>query len=701
MTQKDGADHLIRFDAFEADLRSGELRKLGLKLRLGDQPFSVLAVLLAQPGEVVTREDLQKRLWPADTFVDFDRGLNKAINRLREALGDSADSPRFIETLPKRGYRFIGTLKASAPALQSAPTHPHTTVQREERAPKHGRAYALWAPTLALCAVLAAWSLISHWRPTIAVGPVIRSSLLPPPHLSFVPYSLALSPNGSSLAFVAEAGDGSRALWIRSMSMTTATSFAGTEGASFPFWAPDERRIGFFADRKLKTLDIASGAVSVVADAQRASGGAWGSSGTIVFAPDVNGPLYQVSEMGGTPSPITRVLSADGLQGHRWPAFLPDGRHFLYVEVTAEAKTGDHSGISVGSVDSPKFTRIASESVRTVAFALDHLFFVRSGILYAQPFDSVRLRTTADPIPVTDRDVAGPSAFYPSEFSISQNGILAFQSSTDLASSLVWMDAKGNQAGEFHVPHYVDPSFSPDGRFLAGACDDAGAGTLAICVHDIARGVTSHVSSGPQDRFPVWSPDGREIAYNSKGGIFRIPADGSGTPTFVSNWGIPTSWSPDGHILAFGSNKGVVSLALWSPATHDLLELGPGAEAQLSPDGNWMAFLSQDGLAVQHFSKPAKRVQVAGYGSSQPRWSRNGRQLFYITSEKKLMAVDFDSTTAKVSAARMVSQTRIIASAFTGFQYDVAPDGRFLINTLTRDAAPLTVMTGWTGRLKR
>jgi hypothetical protein len=129
--------------------------------------------------------------------------------------------------------------------------------------------------------------------------------------------------------------------------------------------------------------------------------------------------------------------------------------------------------------------------------------------------------------------------------------------------------------------------------------------------------------------------------------------------------------------------------------------LGPGAEAQLSPDANWMAFSSQDGLVVQGFPKPTKRVQIASYDSSQPRWSRTGNQLFYITSDKKLMAVDFDSATAKVSASRLVSQTRIIASSFTGFQYDVAPDGRFLVNTLTSDTAPLTLMTGWTARLQR
>jgi len=251
------------------------------------------------------------------------------------------------------------------------------------------------------------------------------------------------------------------------MSMMTAISIAGTDGASFPFWSPDERLIGFFADRKLKTIDISSGAVAVIADARRASGGAWGPRGIIIFAPDVNGPLYQIAETGGTPAPITRVLNAEGLQGHRWPAFLPDGRHFLYIEVTAETKSGNHSEIYVGSLDSPETSRVMPENVRTVAFALDHLFFVRTGILYAQPFDTQRLQVADKPISITNRDIPGPSAFYPSEFSISQNGVLAFQSSTDLASSLVWMDAKGNELREFHAPHYSDPAFSPDGRFLA------------------------------------------------------------------------------------------------------------------------------------------------------------------------------------------------------------------------------------------
>jgi DNA-binding winged helix-turn-helix (wHTH) protein/Tol biopolymer transport system component len=699
MVRQHGTDTVIRFGAFEVNLQSGELRKHGTKLRLGDQPFSVLAVLLAQPGDVVTREDLQKQLWPTDTFVDFDRGLNKAINRLRDALGDSADAPRFIETLPKRGYRFIGNLDPpTSSSPQATPILPAATGVPDKRVATRWRDARI-AAGLVLVALVAVWWFMRGTQKPVGGGPVTRSSLLPPPHKTFVPYSFALSPSGSYLAFVAEATDGSRSLWIRAMSTASATMIAGTGGASFPFWSPDERHVGFFADRKLKIVDIAGGAIHVVADAQRASGGTWGNSRVIVFAPDVNGPLYQVADTGGTPSPIGRVPESDSLRGNRWPVFLPDGRHFLYVSLTSGLQTGNVSEIRVGSLDSTDDKEISSENVRTVAFALDHLFFVRNGVLYSQRFDKAQLRIAGEPIPVTDRDVSGPSVFYPSEFSISQTGVLAFQSSTDLASNMVWFDSAGKELGTSEGTQYFDPAFSPDGRMLAGSCDQSTSGSLAICVQDLSRGVTTRLTAGPNDRFPVWSRDGRAIAYSSNGAIYRISADGSGTPQLASNRGIPTGWSSDGRILSFGTHRGVVSLALSSLTETEPSDMGPGAEAQLSPDTMWIAY-ARDGLVIRRFPL-GQRVQVTSYGASQPRWSRDGRRLFYISTDKKLMAVDFNPSKASVSAARVLAQTRIIASSLTGFQYDVAPDGRFLVNSLNSDAAPLTLMTGWAERLRQ
>jgi Tol biopolymer transport system component len=236
---------------------------------------------------------------------------------------------------------------------------------------------------------------------------------------------------------------------------------------------------------------------------------------------------------------------------------------------------------------------------------------------------------------------------------------------------------------------------------LAGSCDPSNSGKLAICVHDLARGVTTHVTAGPADRFPVWSHDGQAIAYLSNGAIYHIRADGSGRPALAANRGIPTGWSVDGRILSFGTHKGVVSLAVTAITTSVPLDLVPGAEGQLSPDSKWLAYVARDGLLIQRFPDLSQRVQVAGYGASQPRWRRNGRQLFYISADKKLMAVDFNPAQATISAARVIAQTRIVANALTGFQYDVAPDGRFLVNSFIGDAAPLTLMTGWTKRLQR
>lgn len=692
-------ERLIRFDAFEADVRTGELRKQGVKVRLAEQPFSVLAMLLAQPGEVVTRDELQQKLWPADTFVDFDRGLNKAINRLRDALGDSADAPRFIETLPKRGYRFVGNV-LPPPARSPVPASP--PVDRAEPTPVRKRRVLGWAAalTVVLVAIGSTWWWGAANRAiSTAAEPLIRSSLLPPKDRVFVPYSLALSRDGAHLAFVAEAADGSKSLWIRAMATTTATPIAGTDGASFPFWSPDARQIAFFADRKLKVVEVAGGAIRVVADVRRPSGGAWNSDDVIVFAPDVNGPLYRVSTAGGPTVAVSRVPQSDDLYGHRWPVFLPDNNHFLYVALSAAARSDNSPELHVGSLDSFESSRIEWDGARSVAHALGHLLYVRGGTLYAQPFNSVEQRTTGQSVAIADVDLAAAPAFFPAPLAVSTNGVLVFQSSADLPSQLMWLDEHGRERTALPGMKFGAPAFSPDGRRLAGACEGPRDGTSAICVRDLERGVASRITEGPRDRYPVWSRDGQQIAYSSVDGIYRTNADGSGSPQPVSRRGIPTSWSPDGQIVSFGSQHGEVSLAVSSPLTPEVKELGVGAEGQLSPDGAWLAYLARDGLVVQRFAAAGARVTVAAAGAAQPRWSADGRKLFYISPDKKLMAADFDPVAGTAGSARLLAQTRIVGAAFVGHQYDVAPDGRFVVSVLTNDAAPLTLMSGWTSRL--
>jgi DNA-binding winged helix-turn-helix (wHTH) protein/Tol biopolymer transport system component len=682
---------LIRFEGFEADLRSGELRREGVKLKLGEQPFSVLALLLTQPGEMVTREELQKKLWPADTFVDFERGLNKAINRLRRALGDSAAEPRYIETVPKRGYRFIAALERSPPR-EDAPAEPRATASSPRR-----RVLVACAGAAALVILMAsAWRWASRTRVADHdPDPVLRSSLVPPAGMAFVPYSLALSRDGAHLAFVAEAADGSRSLWVRAMAATTATVLEGTDGATFPFWSPDARRIGFFARGKLNVVDAAGGGIRPIADVRRPSGGTWNADDVIVFAPDVNGPLYRATATGGAAVAVSRTSKGPGLHGHRWPVFLPDDRHFLYVAFSAAAPTDNAPELRVGSLDTVESTQVTWDGARSVGYALDHLLYVRGGTLYAQRFDTTSLRTEGAPDPVAAAELAGPPAFYPSALAASANGVLVFQSSADVPSQLVWLDENGRALRESSSLRYGWPALSPEGRRLAGSCEGPYRGTLAICVFDFDRGVASRITTGPNDRYPVWSRDGRALAYSAGAGIHHVAADGSGPPEFVSRRNIPTHWLPDGRILSFGTHDGVVALALSSPSTHEVVELGPGAEGQLSPDANWLAYVDQGQVVVERFPARTPRLVVSSAGGAQPRWSRRGRQLFFISADKKLMAVDFDPVAARAGTPRMVAQTRIIAASLVGFQYDVAPDGRFVVNTATGEAAPLTLLTGW------
>jgi DNA-binding winged helix-turn-helix (wHTH) protein/Tol biopolymer transport system component len=694
---------LLRFGDFEADLRSRELRKQGVKIKLGEQPFAVLAVLLAQPGELVTRDELRQRLWSVNTFVDFDVGLNKAINRLRDALDDSAEKPRFVETLPKRGYRFIASLQRAANAVVVEPQPVAEPLDAGARPAVRQRALlaATAAAVIGVLAVAVVWWLEPEESAGGSNEPLIRSSLLPPAGKAFVSYSIALSRDGSHLAFVAEGENGSQSLWIRALESTTATSIAGTDGASLPFWSPDGRQVAFFADQLLKVVDLAGGAVRAIADVRRPSGGSWNGDDVIIYAPDVNGPLYRVAAAGGTPTEATFVAGGEAIRGHRWPVFLPDDRQFLFVALSAAAPSDNAPELRVGSLDTLESSRIDWDGGRSVAFALDHLLFVRGGMLYAQPFASSERRLSGPPAPIAAVDLASTPAFYRSALAVSVNGVLVFQSSADMPAESVWLDEQGREQRTLSAIAYTTPAISPDGRSLAGSCEGPRTGTLSICVADLERGVSVRITDGPNDRYPVWSHDGREVAYLTGSGIYRARADGSGSPQLVSERGIPTDWVADGRILSFGSQHGVVQLALSSPDTNEVTELGTGAEGQISPDGAWLAFVDREGLLVERFPAASTRVTVAAAPAAQPRWSRDGRTLFYISGDKKLMAAAFDPATGSSGTPRLLAQTGIVGAGLIGLQYDVAPDGRFIMNVIRSDAAPLTLLDGWTSRVPR
>lgn len=693
---------MLRFGLFEVDVDSCELRKQGLKVRLPEQPFRVLAVLLERSGQVVSREELRDKLWGNDTFVDFDQGLNKAINRLREALDDSAENPRFIETVPKRGYRFIapvdqGRVGPSPPAEDirpaAAPASAATMPRREKVA---------WA-LVSIFVTASALLLLVRWGHRVDPAPLVRAALLPPQNTSFAPYGFSLSPDGTRLAFVAVDQDGKPELWIRALAAKDAKRLVDTTGATFPFWSQDSRHIGFFAQRKLKTIDSATGAIRVLADASPGLGGTWNRDDVIVYAPSIAGPLHRIPAEGGTPAPVTEVAPKSN-QSHCFPHFLPDGRHFLFYVFRSSKADALADGIYAGELGSAGSRLVAADIAGTVVYSSGYLLYNRGRRLVAQPFDAGSLRLGGPFVPLTEQELDADRVVQAGGFTASANGTIVYQSTLDTPATLRWFGPTGQPLGQLSDEAWQGPSFSPDGRYLAVMSDDARNGKYALRVHDSARGLSARLTEPGEVYQPIWSPNGKSITYAAGlSSLFQVPADGSAPPKALrkSNFLVHWHWSRDGHLAFTTLENGLPVLNIYTAVDGSVKRFGPGAEAQFSPDGKWMAYIGPGGpggaaIEVQSFPGPGARIPISGTGAAQPRWSRDSRRLFYITPDRKLMAVDFDPKTGTATRPTVLFQTRIVAPSLAGFQYDVAADGRFLIHSFPAShSSPLTLITGW------
>jgi Tol biopolymer transport system component len=571
--------------------------------------------------------------------------------------------------------------------------------------PKNWKRWLL--PAAAVVALAAAtWLAADRFGRPPEPPQVVRASLPPPPGFSFVPYQFALSPDGRHLAFVAVAADGKNTLWVRTLAGSAAQQLNGTEDASFPFWAPDSHHLGFFAGRKLKTLDIAGGAVQILAEAPVGRGGTWSRDGEIVFAPDAAGPLIRIPAAGGATTPATRLSRASSGQAHRWPWFLPDGKHFLYFVDWSGPGDTQADGIYAGSLATPDAKPLFPHLNTNVIFVSGNLLYVSDRSLTARPFDPGKLETTGPAVPIAEQELERDASFSQSGFSASDNGLLVFQSAADAPARMTWFDAAGHELSQLPQAGYKDPSLSPDGRFLAVASDDAHNGKHVIRIIDLQRGISTQLTDGGNEQFPRWTRDGRFITYqsatNGAASIDQAPSDRSGPPRTLRKGAniIPADWSPDGHLTFMDFSKGRPHVAICLAAQGEAKDLGAGAEAQFSPDGKWIASAVSD-VSVQPVDGPGGRIQISSNGGAQPRWSHDGRRIFYIQPDKKLMEVEFDAKKGTASAPRFLFQTRIVAARLAFIQYDVAADGRFLINSFPSDSsAPLTLLTGWTALLK-
>lgn len=414
--------------------------------------------------------------------------------------------------------------------------------------------------------------------------------------------------------------------------------------------------------------------------------------------------LFRVPAAGGTPDAPTKVPAGSGESQH-WPFFLPDGKHFLYVVNWSGPSNARHDGLYVGSLDSEAAQLVSSEITGNVLFASSHLLYVRDRTIVAQPFDRIHLRTIGPAVPLTQPEVNKFLDFWQSGFSVSQDGNLAFQSAANSPSRLVWYDPTGKELGQFPEIGYEGPQFSPDGGSLAVYSDDEHNGKHFVRVYDLRRGISTRLTEGGNESSPVWSPDGKTIAFRDASlNIEQVPIDASGAPQPLVNGAnvIPCDGSADGHLIhmSIGTGGPFPSLDVYSLLDRKSTQFAKfGAEPRFSPDGKWVAYIEipTRQIVVQRFPGPGARVQISNVsGSAQPQWSRDGRKLFFVQPDRKLMVVAFDPARFSVGPPQLFAQTRIAVTSYGGFQYAVSPDGRLLVTSLPTDSsAPLTLLSGW------
>jgi Tol biopolymer transport system component len=563
----------------------------------------------------------------------------------------------------------------------------------------------------------------------------LRAFVLPPEGAGFGVFGGAggpavISPDGKSLAFAATNADGKRMLYVRPLDSLTAQPLSGTEDASFPFWSPDSRSLGFFAHNKLKKIEVAGGPPLTLCDVGSSGGrgGSWNRDGVIVFAASSTSGLSRVPAAGGAPAEVTKLDPAGRIGTHRWPHFLPDDDHFLYLARSAgiggSSVEGVNEGIYVASLDG-KENKLLVRVASSMAYASGHLLFVREGTLMVQPFDAKRLETTGDAYPIAEK-VQFDLGFSLAGFSVSQNAVLAYHAGGELQSysRLLWFDRSGKELGVLGDPVvYYELSISPDGQKVAVDLFDPSSRNIDIWIYEVSRGLrTRFTFDSAFDRWPVWSPDGGRILFNSirKGqyDLYVKPSSGAGTEELLLTTGRnlqPKDWSQDARFLLYDSGgdpktgTDLCVLPMTGDRKQQLFLQTPFNESDghFSPDGKWVAYVSNesgvDQVYVAPFPGPGGKWQISTAGGSRPSWRRDGREIVYLGPDDKLMATEVSATGSnfQVGAVKQLFQTR---PQRPGNLYAATSNAqRFLVNTTSaqKSTTPVTLVVHWTADLKK
>jgi Tol biopolymer transport system component len=536
----------------------------------------------------------------------------------------------------------------------------------------------------------------------------------------------ALSPDGHSLVFSVEALGDRPMLWLRSMDNVSARQLAGTENAQDPMWSPDSRWIGFFADGKLKKVPVGGGAVQVITQsATDVRGGTWGPEDTILFASGTE-PISRVNSAGGKTTPVTVIDASSQEATHRNPYFLPDGHHFLYSVLGGRP---DQSGVYAGSLDGKTKKLLVHVNTSAIYAPPGYLLFVDGDTLLGQDFDAERLELKGQPFLVAEH--VGRNTAFMSAVSASRTGTIAYAGTLSQNGRLVWMDRGGHPLGSMATPEgdYADFRLSPDGKRLAASLVDPKTNAVDIWLTDLARGSTSRFASGGAvTANPLWSPDGTQLIFRSNRNgfieFYQRSAAGGGSDRPVLSLEayrvahlaqnlIPTDWSRDGHVVfsvpvaGAGNDLWLLPVGEETKAAKFIASRAEELHGNFSPDGRLVAYTSNESGKFEVYVETVPRSDlkwpVSTNGGYEPRWRADGREIYYLSEDRKLMAVSVGAGPS-FGIPKPLFQTRVPTGVMANrTHYVSSPDGqRFLVNmALDAVASPITVVVNWTATLKK